>query len=475
MTTKSKIFKDTVIVNTASFIEKALFFVLNILIARYLSVEHFGEYSTALSYATFFSLMTDIGINVALIRALNLEREYENEHFANAFYLKLSLSVTMYIVMAISLLVTGYNRDVANLTLILGLVRIGNEFMKTYYAVDEAKQKFVFPSIVNSLYVVFFFLGVIAVIVLQGNYYHLCLIRLVVVYLCIVLLTVHIITKVQFRFQKSLFISFIKSAVPFSIIAILTNLTFRINAIIISLMVGTTQVGFFSNSILFIDTLAIIPDNLKKILMPALYSALEKKDGSKFQFSFDILSKYFGIVSFYLMLVLFVYAKTIITTIFGNKYYDSAILLKIISFSVPFVFNVASILLVGKDRQSVLSRIMLISTIVNIVANIVLINILNIKGAAASVSITYATIFFMSHYYLRKLESIKMVPVFKKYVIIGAIVFVVCFIYEFLNFKQVSFYSSFLFISIVYWFLIFAFIMNKDDIRIIQEMMSVKK
>ena len=218
MTTKAKIFKDTVIVNSASLVEKVLFFFLNILIARYLTVEHFGEYSTALSYATFFSLMTDIGINVTLIRALNLEKEYENEHFTNAFYLKLGLSVTMYIVMAISLLLTGYNRDVINLTLILGLVRIGNEFMRTYYALDEAKQQFLFPSVVNSLYVVFFFLGVVAVIFFQGNYYHLCLVRLVVVYLFIALLTVHIFKKVKFRLKIPLFIAFIKSAIPFSTI-----------------------------------------------------------------------------------------------------------------------------------------------------------------------------------------------------------------------------------------------------------------
>ncbi len=475
MTTKSKIFKDTVIVNAASFIEKVLFFVLNILIARYLSVEHFGEYSTALSYATFFSLMTDIGINVTLIRALNLESKYENEHFTNAFYLKICLSITMYIVMVISLFFTGYNKDVINLTLILGLVRIGNEFMKTYYAVDEAKQKFIFPSVVNSLYVVLYFLGVIAVILFQGNYYHLCLVRLVVVYLCIALLTTHIVTKVRFRFQKQLFTTFVKSAIPFSTISVLNSLTFRINAVIISLMIGTTQVGFFSNSILFVDTLAIIPGNLRRILMPTLYSALEKNDESKFQFSFDILSKYFGIVSFYLMLVLFLYAETIITTVFGNKYFNSAILLQIIAFSLPFVFNVASIILVGKDRQSVLSRIMLVSTIVNIAANIILIKILNIKGAAVAVTITYATIFFMSHYYLRKLESIKMVPAFKKYVIIGAIVFVTCLFYEFLNVKQVSLYVSFLLISLMYGLLTVGCIMNKDDIRIIQEMLGVKK
>lgn len=175
------------------------------------------------------------------------------------------------------------------------------------------------------------------------------------------------------------------------------------------------------------------------------------------------------------MLVLFLYADIVITTIFGNKYYDSVILLKIIAFSVPFVFNIASVILVGKDRQSVLSRIMLVSTILNIVANVVLINIFHVKGAAIAVTLCYGVIFFMSHYYLRKLESIKMVPAFKKYVIMGAIAFVVCLLYEFLNFTQVSFYWSFLLITLMYGLLTVAFIMNKDDIRIIQEMLGIKK
>ncbi|MBP6291248.1 MAG: flippase [Spirochaetes bacterium] len=474
-TTKSKIFINTIIVNGASFIEKLLFFISNIIIARYLSVEHFGQYSTALSYATFFSLMTDIGINVTLIRALNLEKEYENDHFTNAFYLKSILSIAMYILMALSLLGTGYNSDVINLTLILGLVRIGNEFMKTYYAVDEAKQQFIFPSVINSLYVLLFFLGVVAVIVLQGNYYHICLVRLIVVYVFIAFLTVHIFKKMQFKFNKALFITFMKDAIPFATIAVLTNLTFRINAIIISLMLGTTQVGFFTNSILFIDTLAIIPGNLRRILMPALYSALENKDASKFQFSFDVLSKYFGIISFYIMLIFFLYAENIISTIFGHKYYDSAILLKIIAFSIPCIFNVASIILVGKDRQHILSGIMLVSTIVNILANIVLIHIFDIKGAAAAVSITYTLIFLMSHYYLRKIEAIKMVPAFKKYVIIGAIVTVTGLFFEFLTFKHVPYCASFLMITILYGMLTMAFVIDRNDFRIIQEMLGVKR
>jgi len=175
------------------------------------------------------------------------------------------------------------------------------------------------------------------------------------------------------------------------------------------------------------------------------------------------------------MLIFFLYAENIISTIFGHKYYDSAILLKIIAFSIPCIFNVASIILVGKDRQHILSGIMLVSTIVNILANIVLIHIFDIKGAAAAVSITYTLIFLMSHYYLRKIEAIKMVPAFKKYVIIGAIVTVTGLFFEFLTFKHVPYCASFLMITILYGMLTMAFVIDRNDFRIIQEMLGVKR
>ncbi len=473
MTLKSKIFKDSLIVNAASVIEKIVFFIVNIIIARYLSVEHFGEYSTALSYATFFSTMTDIGINASLIRFLNLEKKSENEHFTNAFFAKLSLAIMMYMLMAFSLMFMGYKRDVINLTLILGLVRIGNEFMKTFYALDEAKQRFLFPSVVNSLYVVMFLLSVVAVIVMQGNYYHICIVRLVVVYFFIAFLAIHVFKKVRLLFNKELFFKFVKITIPFATITVLSNLTFRINAIIISLILGTREVGFFNNSILFIDTLSIIPGNLRRIMLPAFYETLEKNDIAKFQFSFDIMSKLFALVSFYILLIFFLYAEFIIALIFGDKYAESAVILEIIAFSFPFVFNVASIILVGRDRQDILSKVMVFSTITNILANIVFINLFAIEGAAIAVLLTYGVIFFISHYYLRKIEKIKMVPAFKKYIIIIAIAFAVCLLFNFIA-SKVSVFYSFVIVTFAYGILSFVLVIDKDDIRIIKESIGLK-
>lgn len=470
---KAKIFYDSLIVNAASLIEKAFFFAANIIIARYLSLEQFGEYSTALSFATFFSLLTDIGINVTLVRALNLNDEYANEHFTNAFFLKIALAVVMYGIMSASLLFTGYNSNVINLTLILGLVRIGNEFMKTYYAVDEAKQNFFFPSLTNSVYVVFFLSGIIAVTMYGGDYYHICVVRLVIVFTFIAFLSVYVLKKIKFRFIKHLCIHFAKSAFPFAVYSVLWNITFRINAIIISLIAGTTQVGLFNNSMLFIDTLSIVPANMRRIFMPSLYAALKNDDKNKFQFTFDTMSKYFGILSAFMMILLFIYAEEVILLIFGDKYSQAAGLLKILALALPFVFNMATIIIVGLDKQFVLTKILVISTLVNLASNIILIKLFGINGAAFSVLATYAVIFILGYGYLKVYEKLKIDRIARYYFIISIIsVFIIAW-YKFTGLKALPIYLSFLFVAISYAVLSVVFLLNKDDVRIVREMIGI--
>ncbi len=471
---KFKLFLDSIIVNSASLIEKTLFFVVNIIIARYLSIEHFGEYSTALSYATFFSLMTDIGINVTLIRALNLESHYSNEHFTNAFCLKGFLAVTMYMIMAISLYFTDYNRDVIYLTLILGIGRIGHEFMKTYFALDEARQKFIMPSLINSLHVILFLVGTIAVVLYNGNYYHLCWVRTGIVYFFIFIMSIYVSRKLKLIFNKKLYIHFVKTAFPFAMYAVLWNITFRINAIIISLLLGTTCVGIYNISILFIDTLAIVPSNMRRIFMPSLYTALMNGDRKNFKFTFETINKYFGILSSFVMIILFIYAEKIITIIFGVKYYQAATLVKILSLSIPFVFNAATIIIVGLDKQIVLTKILAIATIVNLGVNIVLIKLVGIAGASWSVLITYAIIFIMGCVYLHAYEKLKINTIVRHYLTIFMLSAFVIIFHEYSGLNTIPLFFSFIAIIILHSILVILFLLNKDDLRIVKEIFGFK-
>lgn len=473
-TIKSRLFVDSLIVNTASLVEKIVFFIANIIVARYLSVEHFGEYATALAYATFFSYLTDIGINSTLVRALNLEAKYSNEHFTNAFIVKGALAIVMYSIMLLSLSFTGFNLDVLYLTMILGMVRIGNEFMKTYYAVDEARQKFIFPSVVNIIYVLMFLAGIIAVVICGGNYYHISFVRLAVVIGAIVILSFHVFRKFTFVINRYLTIQFIKTTIPFSVIAVLWNFSLRINAIIISLILGTKEVGIFTNSIVFVDTLSIIPNNIQRIIRPALYKALEKNDIGKFQFAFDILTKYFGIISFYIMIVLVFFSGEIITKIFAGKYYEAIPVLEVLALAVPFVFNMASIIIIGLDKQVILAYILTIATVINIFMNILFIHIWGLSGAAFAVVFTYGIIFISGHIYLAYKAKLSLNRVLQYYIILIGVSTLCYYVYK-LWLTHRALFFSFTIVSVLYCVLVLLMMMKKDDIRIIREMVSINK
>ena len=72
---KKNFLKDSLYLMLASLAEKFFFFIVNIIIARYLTREHFGEYSTALSFATFFSLFSNLGIGFSSVRLISREHE----------------------------------------------------------------------------------------------------------------------------------------------------------------------------------------------------------------------------------------------------------------------------------------------------------------------------------------------------------------------------------------------------------------
>ncbi|HPJ16193.1 MAG TPA: oligosaccharide flippase family protein, partial [Spirochaetota bacterium] len=67
---KKIIFLNTVFVISETIINKFAFFIINIIVSRYLKEVKFGEYATALGFATYFAMFSDIGINTTLVRMI---------------------------------------------------------------------------------------------------------------------------------------------------------------------------------------------------------------------------------------------------------------------------------------------------------------------------------------------------------------------------------------------------------------------
>ena len=166
-------------------------------------------------------------------------------------------------------------------------------------------------------------------------------------------------------------------------------------------------------------------------------------------------------LSFYILIILIFFPNEIITLLFGDKYIESADVLKIIAIPIPFFFNMGTTLITALDKQKINSLIYVTASLINIVASMILINKLQITGAAWSIVITYFFIFAASSIYLQKIYHIKILPTLlinlKLLIIISAII---------LSYNYFTFFDNWIInaiiISLIYSVLLLIFIIRKD-------------
>ncbi len=468
---RKKLIKDNVIMNGTSLFEKIIFFIINVLLTHYLSMEHFGEYSTALGFATFFSIFSTFGISSALIRAINLFPRKEREHLGNTFFIKSILSIIVYILLVSSAFLTNYPITTVYLIFILGLVRIGNEFMNSFYAFYNANERFSTIAI----YTICFDISVLAityiVIKLNGNYFHITLSRLSVVILVLMIMFYTTVKHTPARFTLRTVPEFFKSAVPFGIITILGNIIQRMNIIILSLIHGTIYSGIFYNGYIFIVSLLFIPINLDKVLLPQLYRLSIQKERDNYQFTFDKTGKLLGIISFYTSLVIILFGDIIIKTVFGTKYIPSINILKISSLALIFSFSASESIITSLDKQIARTKINFAAALINIISCTILGYFFKAEGIAVSMVITYFVLFLFFNSYLVINKFIKI----KNYLIVFfKLIFINIFIYTANNLlnMEIHFILHLIIISSVYLLLVFFLIVEKDDIQIIKDLIN---
>lgn len=466
---KSKVFLNTSIITVSTIAEKILFFVINVIIARYLNLDHYGEYTTAIAFASFFSAFTDFGIHQTLIREISFENEYIKA-INHIILLKAVLSVLLYIVFLTALFFTNYSVHLLYLTIIFGLVRFGDDYLRLYYTYFEAQDKYLKSSNTRLLFVFLFLIATLVVVFFKGGNSHIAWSRLFIIIAFMIILTRSITNLKAFRINFIYIKSIIKKTIPFASTFISTNIINQGNLIILSLLHGSLYTGLFQNGYLFITTLLFIPGTFGRVFVPFLYHANREKAYDKFQFAFDILTKVYAGISFYIMTILYFYSDFIITTIFGTQYASSIPLLTILSIGVPFIFNAASILITSLDKQSFFSRTLKYIALLYIISNIILGYLFRDKGIAIATVITFFLIFLVSNVILKIHSDVEIRNSIFSY-LKGAVIFAVCWLVFPMIHTTFTVVSAII-ISMVYMFLFILMFIGKDDLRIGREILA---
>lgn len=474
MNNKRRLFINSVIVITSTLLDKGLFFIVNVIVARHLDVETFGKYTTALAYATFFSTFSDIGINQSLKRAINLESESENEHITNALLIKTALCIAVYIVLSISLFFTNYTRETIYLTLLFGIVRIGTTYMALFYANYDARERFFTEALMKNSYSILFVSVTAGVAILNLDYFFFAYSRLAIVAAFVIFFLILLKKQFEFKFKWPAMKKFLSETVFFGLSKIIRSAYLRINILLLSFIQGTIYTGIFQNAFYFFSSLSFLPINFGRVFLPRLYKTDFNTRKKEFQFAFDVYTKILAVMSIFITTIFYLFSRDIILLIYGEKYLASADVLQIVAFAIPFMFNVSGTIITSLDLQRYRTRVQAIALIINIISNLIFINLFKTEGAAITVVITYAFLFFSYNIFLNRKKGIIMKKVLLNYFRLIFISIFTCLIYHY-SLDGLNHIVSFCAAASIYLALTAMLLIREDDIRIIREIFQGKK
>lgn len=322
-------------------VSKSILFLANIILARRLGVEAFGLFTFAQTTIFYVWVGSDVGTYMYGIREISRNRPNEETVINPVLTMKLCFGAIIFILYTLSIICL-----VKNLNLTQRLTFIGcGVYLVTYPTyidwVLKGMEKFHFLVFATFLYSMAF-LASIMYVVKDGND---VVIAAFIWSISFLFGGVPLFFILKYKLKKNYRISFklsqwgfhLRKSVFFALSGILSMAYNYIPIFIMGVMLGNYDIGIFSVSYKLISVLSAPGYYISMAIFPIISDLYARSIGD-----FKRLSpKFFAInLSLGLLMALFcfVFAETLILTLFGKQYVDSICILKILAWILPLQF-----------------------------------------------------------------------------------------------------------------------------------------
>ena len=189
-----------------------------------------------------------------------------------------------------------------------------------------------------------------------------------------------------------------KSAV-FNLYALVGNLYDRLDIVLLSKLAGDYATGVYSAAYRPLGTIQLLPYGVLYSILPALSNGTRDER--------ERLEKAMGLLlsaAFVVVLVTMVYAGPAVALLFGSRYVDSAIALKILVWAVILRFmNFAlNVRLLAGNHERVFVTTSLVCLGVNLVGNLIFVPMYSWRAAASITIVTEAVLLAQNAFWLRR-------------------------------------------------------------------------
>lgn len=386
MSDSFKLFWNT----AAQLVSKAITVITSVLIlaylSRYLGPAGIGEYSTIFAYTGIALVFVDLGFFIVTVRKIAQEPKRASDFISNLFILKFSLWLAVFGLAVIlawllpglrillpSILVASLAQLLASLSLI-PLAYLQAKLLMPLASLSDVAARLV--NLAAVLWVIHRGLGLPWVMgaIVAGN---------LTAFLLNVFWTRRIIISLKPRL--AVWRELLREAVPIGIIMILAVIYFRIDALILYAMKGSTQAGYYGAPYKVLEVLLAFPSIFGSSVF-ALMSRYFKESMEKVK---NLFARYFDVNALVAMPIAFgvlAVAPQVTALVNGPAFAPSVVALRILVFAMVGSYlnsvMIYTLLAAGKQRQMIGPYFL--AMIFNIVANLIVIPRFSFLGASVT-------------------------------------------------------------------------------------------
>ena len=386
-----KILKNSFAISSSYAIDKVLYFIFYVYLARVLGDVGIGKFSFASAFTFSFSMLVNLGLGTLLVKDVARDKTKAREYLDNVLTLRIVLSLIVLLLIVVVINVVKEEVETLWLVYIFGLSAVLGSNAETFVSVFRAFQEMHYAALVSML-IRILAIG-LGIYLLYAGY---GLIPIAVSFLLGdslgLLLSCVIVQRKFTTFSPGMnpgFCKFLlKNSLPFALNTVSIALFIRIDTVMLSIFEGDAAAGWYSTAHSLVYSALMIPFTYTTVLFPVFSQFYGQKH--YLRFAFERSFKFFLFLGLGLSLFVSFFSNQIILTIFGAGFTNSITILAILVWVSSFLFfRYIYITMLGAiDKQVIVSKILVSLALLNIVLNALLIPPLGGIGATIAALIT---------------------------------------------------------------------------------------
>lgn len=400
-------------------------FVWTILTARYLGVSDYGLFGTAVSFATIFGVCADLGVTTYIVRSISTDFDNEKKYLGNALGIKLILAIFYLAVVSLALFILGWDNYTVVICFLFAVENLIKSFQSVMYSPFQAHEMMKYQAITNTLLNVLTFIFIVIITFTDYKLWGITFAYILANVIALVYVTLALSKKIMppkplfdLKFCKKLIIG----GLPFALTSLFYTIYYSIDMVMLTQFVGSYATGLYNSSYKLINVLTLFYTIYTSVIFPVM-SKLFKQDGNLLQLSFVKSVKYLSMATIPIAVASFFYGGDVISLCYGNQYAEAGDVLKILIWTVCFLFinGACSMILNASHKELAVTKIYSVAALFNALLNMILIPHFSVYGASIATVISEILILVLELYTIYKINQLP-----DKHILVDVIKVVIC-------------------------------------------------